>query len=287
MIGSVDADSETCASDWGMKRCSDAEEISGINSGTGGVVGYVDADRSSNYGVRECHNSGKVSGKYNVSGVVGNFESNYADNCVVTGCYNIGELSGESDIGGVIGNVDADDASNCGMLECYNAGPVSSTGDSVGGVTGELGDGFITSCWNIGQVSGKECVGVVVGLLRFLKNKNMMTLCYNTGNISGTSIADGVTGRLYGSKVADCYNAGTVSGSSKTGGLVGDKHQECSVTDSYYLDACGAAGDGESKPTGDFSGGEVTHLLQGGWRGGNDIGLGPDAGNRQLSRADR
>ena len=173
MVGHVDASQGSYSSDWGVIRCSNAGEISGINSGTGGVVGCVDADNASNCSVIECCNTGKISGDYNVGGVIGSFEADTASNCGVTGCYNTGEISGENNIGGVIG-------------------------------------------------------------------------------------------MLYDSKIANCYNTGNVSGSSEAGGLVGDKYNGGSVTDSYYLNTCGAAGDGEGKSAGAFSSGEVAWLLQGG-----------------------
>ena len=115
------------------------------------------------------------------------------------------------------------------MNNCCNTGSVTGTGDDVGGVCG--------------------------------MNNGTVTNCYNTGNVTGNNQVGGVCGWNDMGSITNCYNAGSVTGSYYVGGLCGQN--SATVTNCYYLNTCGAAGDGTSKTADEFASGEVAWLLQG------------------------
>ena len=158
-------------------------------------------------------------------------------------------IKGGYSVGGVCGRNDGT------VTNCYNTGNV--TGNStVGGVCGENYFGTVTNCYNTGSVTGSNDVGGVCGY-----NNRTVTNCYNTGSVEGTERVGGVCGYNYGATVTNCYNTGSVTGSNDVGGLCGQNY--ATVTNCYYLNTCGAAGEGTSKTADEFASGEVAWLLQG------------------------
>ena len=252
-----------------------------------GLFGYVGTSgKAQNVGITDSH----ISGKYSVGGVVG-----YCSYGTVTNCYNMGTVSGTENVGGVVGN-------NCsGIMNCYNTGTVSGT-NYVGGVVGyNSTNGNVTDCRNTGTVTGESWIGGVVGMNRTSGVSSTVAKCYNTGAISATKstayiggvvgynhincvvtdcyntgkvtyVQDGYTGGVVGfndSSVTNCYNKGTISGGGGTrvGGVVGFNNvsstSDGKTTNCYYLDTCGASGDGKSKTAEQFRTGEIALLLQG------------------------
>ena len=122
----------------------------------GGVCGLID------YGgvLQNCSNSSTVIGKNNDSragGVCGD------NNGTVRDCKNTGSVSGQNDVGGVCG------FSAGTVKSCYNTGSVHGTGTYVGGVCGSnyIGttySGTITNCYYLentatGGMEGKDVPG--------------------------------------------------------------------------------------------------------------------------------
>ena len=207
------------------------------NSYVGGVVGVVGVVGDSSGTVKNCYNTGDVTGGSYVGGVVGQNSGS------VENCYNTGNISGDISVGssgGVVGW-------NSGTVEnCYNTGSVTSSGSNVGGVVG-YNVGPVKNCYNIGEVSGSGIyVGGVVG---YNGGSGIVTNCYNTGTVSSNSnISDvgGVVGYNGGSgTVTNCYNTGTVSSNSNirdVGSVVGLNGGSGTVTGCYFL--TGTAGSG-------------------------------------------
>ena len=111
---------------------------------------------------------------------------------------------------GLFGNLGSSgEIKNVGVIDSYFNGYFS-----VGGVCGK-NTGIITSCYNTGEVSGKESVGGVCG-----ESFGTITGCYNTGEVSGKDSVGGVCGRNVGGTITGCYNTGTVSGSNNNVGGV-------------------------------------------------------------------
>ncbi|MDO4543084.1 MAG: GLUG motif-containing protein [Clostridia bacterium] len=213
----------------------------------GGVVGYNHAGT-----VTDCYNAGTINGGY-VGGVVGHSE----DPSDVTNCYNTGTVTGNA-AGGVVGgshmycrvidchNTGTVTGSSAGgivsisnmfsiVIDCCNAGNING-GNQVGGVVGYTWYSEITNCYNTGTVRGIDNVGGVVG---YNHDSSTVANCFNTGSVIGNSSAGGVVGYNF-SIVTNCYNEGTVSGNGYVGGMVGWT-EGGTVTNCYYLDACGAS----------------------------------------------
>ena len=196
-----------------IKNCYNTGSVSGLGEHVGGVVGDEHSNNSSST-ITNCYNTGSVSGSGNVGGVVG-----YA-NGTITNCYNTGSVSGSSYVGGVVGNGSA--------TNCYNTGSVISSGDCVGGV---VGWGSATNCYNTGSVSGSGNVGGVVGYA-----DGTITNCFNTGSVEGLeAFVGGVVGWAIDSAVTNCYNTGSVEGGNYNnyGGVVGYAYGSSTVTNCY------------------------------------------------------
>ena len=90
-----------------LQNCSNSSTVIGKGGQIGGVCG-------ANYGtIRDCKNTGSVSGGINVGGVIGD-NSNHA---TIKSCYNTGSVSGEKYVGGVIGSYFNGTITNCYYLE--------------------------------------------------------------------------------------------------------------------------------------------------------------------------
>ena len=112
---------------------------------------------------------------------------------------------------------------------------------------------------NVGVIDsyfdGKDYVGGVVGYhLGTVEN------CYYEGSVSGNSNVGGVVGYNHDT-IKNCYNEGSVSGNSNVGGVVGYNINGGTVENCYYLDTCGAAGEGTSVNAERFASGEIAFLL--------------------------
>lgn len=151
----------------------------------------------------------------------------------ITGC-NVGEMNDGSAIssdtytGGIAGRI----ASKAAVNDCTNFASVSSPdGPGCGGIVGkasyqeEVNGLSIKSCSNIGAVSGRECVGGILGM-----GMVWMTDCINLGAVASTS--GGTTGGIVGKIVnaatmQSCYNHADVTSSGSepdalgVGGIVG------------------------------------------------------------------
>ena len=233
------------------------------SSDVSGIVGYLREGI-----VKDCYNTGTVSGNAYVGGVVG---SSYKG--VIENCYNTGAVNGDSYLGGVVGSNGDKALSNCyntgkitatgnrvggvigssgGSAEnCYNTGDVSSEGDYVGGVVG-FSDSAIVNFYNEGNVSGKEYVGGVVGEIDYSSRAKIITNCRNKGNVKGTWYVGGVFGASF-VDATNSYNTGTVSGETGVGGVVG--YSESKISNSYNI--------GAVKGTGFYIGGVVGRSYKG------------------------
>ncbi len=169
-----------------------------------------------------------------------------------------GSISGYETVGGIAGY-------NKGVISnCHNKCTVNGTRSDVGGIVGQNSSGSIENCDNAGAISGVGSIGGIVG-----QNvaSGSIENCYNTGTVSGSNRVGGIAGNdYYGGTFENCYNAGTVSGSGEyIGGIVGYHGSSgSSVEGCYYLDTCGAEGQGTAKTEDAFNSGEVAYLLQNG-----------------------
>ena len=188
--------------------------------------------------------SGYVKGSYS-GGIVGNVSSN-TDNCLISRCLNGAEIEG-TNAGGIVGG-------SFGVVQnCNNFGNVTGS-SSAGGIVGEAAQSIV-ECFNTGTINSQGTVGGMLGGSARV-NSLIVENCYNTGEVSSTgeiSLYGNSVGGLVGfvrrgnSSMVNCYNTGNVASSfdEQPGALVGSFNGE--VTNSYYLNDCGGAGEGESK----------------------------------------
>ena len=139
-------------------------------------------------------------------------------------------FNGYFSVGGVCGK-------NTGIItSCYNTGEVSGK-DSVGGVCGRNVGGTITGCYNTGTVSGSN--NNVGGVCAYNTDAGYDTIgtitgSYNTGEVSGVESVGGVCGYEYKRcKIIGSYNTGTVSGVKYIGGVCGYEDNRCTIIGSY------------------------------------------------------
>ena len=178
-----------------VQDCTSGCTVKGTDDFTGGICGF------NNFGsLKNCHNTGKVSGNTDVGGVCG-----YNEYGILQESYNTGEVSGNTYVGGVCGQ-------NHGgtVKRCYNTGEVSGE-SNVGGVCGCNISGAVQESYNTGKVFGNNnFVGGVCG-----QNQGNVKGCYNTGAVTGKSQVGGVCG---GTSSTGCYYLDT-SGTDSKGGI--------------------------------------------------------------------
>ena len=177
----------------------------------GGVVGYSIGN------IKECYNIADVHGEKEnatfIGGIVGAINStNYegSGNVLIKNCYNTGKISGKSQIGGIAGRV----SSEASMESCYNIGSIEGN-NGVGGLAGETVQktGYIANSYNKGKVIADSMhVGGIIGVIR-----SKIENCYNSGNVEIKSTNNRVGG-LFGAldtaymkkeEVKNCYYLNT------------------------------------------------------------------------------
>ncbi len=192
----------------------------------GGLVGQNDGGT-----IVSSHASGAVTGDNQVGGLVGenkgSISNSYARGAV-SGDNQVGGLAGENK--GIISNSYAQGAvsganQTGGLVGLHLGGTISDsyalnqvvgTAPGVGGLVGvSEGNARIVSSHAIGQVSGKDQVGGLVG-----ENKGIINDSYARGTVSGGSQTGGLAGVNSGS-IRSAYSTGAVGGTDLPGRLVG------------------------------------------------------------------
>lgn len=183
-----------------------------------------------------------IKGGSQVGGIVG------VNGGQLKNCKFMGSLSGTIAVGGVVGV-------NVGQIKrCCNKGNIVSTVRYSGGIVGlnQSDIGEITDSYNMGVITGVNCVGGIAGhnsgtlvkncfntgLIQSSRNVSSekvecmggiigynnagcpITNCYSTAPIIGEKSVGGIAGHNYGS-VNNCVNKGQVKGSDYVGGIVG------------------------------------------------------------------
>lgn len=201
-----------------------AESYVNGNSMIGAIVGSVDDGA-----IRNCNNSGTVSGTNNVGGIVGHI--NGECELEITECTNSGVIIGRNNfIGGIVGGT------YCSTVAlCSNTGTVTGNDYVAGIVGGNDWNGTVEKSFNAGDIIGNTSVGGVVGY-----NNGWVFDCYNSASVSADNEVGGVTGSNLESKVSRCYNVGNVicPDGYDYGGVIGVDYDSCDFSSGYYLDDC-------------------------------------------------
>ncbi|MEE1218975.1 MAG: hypothetical protein U0L20_03530 [Ruminococcus sp.] len=215
----------------------------------GGICGY-NFDGT----IENCTKTYEIHGTGNVGGISGNAVNGTIDNCV-----NKATIYGEYNIGGICGNSnDYEYYSNNSILKissCNNIGDVTGT-QAVGGIFGCAAPTVtISECFNEGTITKSEnttgtygCgIGGIVGM-----SPSTISNCYNKGTIiANDTSGGGICGSNMG-KINNCYNIGSVSGKdSHIGAICGynlnhsyEPTYNGKISNSYYLTGCAKDGSG-------------------------------------------
>ncbi|MGN0962595.1 MAG: S8 family serine peptidase, partial [Clostridia bacterium] len=192
------------------------------NINTGGVVGKL----TSNGKADQCRNSGDVVASGRCSGgVVGTAVGAMG---YVKDCENSGSVSGTESVGGILGYSEGSKVQNG-----VNSGSV--TGNiSVGGVLGYGAGWGVFDSVNHGEVVCKKHYGA--GVFGYAIDGVTVSGCYNDGNVSGGDYLGGILGYSYmGNTIEYCYNLGSISGTKKTAGLIGNQTKTGTITHCYNV----------------------------------------------------
>jgi len=104
----------------------------------------------------------------------------------------------------------------CGMiLRCSVMGQVSGV-ENIGGLVGDNWDGSLVDCVAQVQVTGEDNVGGMVGVMG-----GSLMRCEVQAEVSGQRNVGGLVGRGHDGPIHECRATGTVTGSSYVGGLIG------------------------------------------------------------------
>ncbi len=186
-----------------------------------GLFGYADGAQMDNVNVYNCNI--KV-GQY-AGGIVGYSIDTYFKNCRVSGSIQA-TIYGE--VGGIAGYITGDSE----IRECENNAKVDSGASSnAGGIVGNADSGSrIIDCVNIGNISGGDQVGGIVGYAEDMT----ITGCVNNGYVNSDYDAGGIAGYAMSSVVlSNCVNTGVVDGLGRVGGAT--SCTEGNLTIEYFV----------------------------------------------------
>lgn len=221
----------------------------------GGVAGsatYVTVDGAENFAPIEGY--GYVGG---VFGGIGSSAKNEIKNLK-----NSGEIIGKHFVGGVAGscggNSSFNSSNNSSSYSCnrnsYKCGIMSNAfnnakikgGRFVGGISGMVCSGSISSLNNIADVDGVYETAGIVGSVAYVKSFNM----YNRGDVSGKDFVGGIFSYNEEGVTNSAYSTGKVDGDSLVGLMIGYNYNT-TMADYYYLKR------GKQEPFGLNNGGGV------------------------------
>lgn len=119
----------------------------------GGLVGYANNSTT----IKDCSNSGDVTGYRYAGGIAGNLSGNSS----IINCTNSGNVTcAGSGAAGMAANV----GNGCAITGCVNSGTIKSTGANVGGIAGDVAKAEISNCYNSGKIDCSQSTsGAVAG----------------------------------------------------------------------------------------------------------------------------
>ena len=171
----------------------------------GGIVGYARADvaGTTKAVVNNCKNNGEVSGDY-AGGIAG-----WAYNAELKDCSNTGKVTGKISAGGIVGNTNQ----NSVVIKAVNSGVIE--GDKAGGIIGvsNSGGAIVSQSANTGKITGVQSAGGIIGGTAAAGDS--IDNCYNGGDITATgngAIAAGIYGYNNStSPIKACMNDGKIT----------------------------------------------------------------------------
>ena len=223
------------------------KRVGGNWSYLGGLVGYANNSTT----IKDCSNSGNVTGYRNVGGIAGNLVGNSS----AINCTNSGNVTGaDSCVAGIAGNV----SNGCAITACSNSGSINSTGTNVGGIAGDVAKAEITDCYNSGMINSRQSTsGAVAGRAAagaVIRN------CYFAASTAAAGIGSAANAETQKADAADIVARVAAPGSAET---------SKDVTFHIYMNAAVDLSCAEMEL--DVTGGKITAIKQ-----GNGLVLGTD-----------
>ena len=129
------------------------KRVGGNWDNLGGLVGYANNSTT----IKDCSNSGDVTGYRYAGGIAGNLSGNSS----IINCTNSGNVTcAGSGAAGMAANV----GDGCAITGCVNSGTIKSTGANVGGIAGDVAKAEISNCYNSGKIDCSQSTsGAVAG----------------------------------------------------------------------------------------------------------------------------
>lgn len=216
-----------------IENCINSAEVIGSTNFTGGIVGWLSRSGS----VKNCKNTGAITGATKVGGIAGGAvcynstnSANVEGSTYVGGisgeescynCSNTGAVKGSGYVGGIVGsgssvtgcknegNVNANESSTQGFIggiageigtigNCVNYGDVNSYGPKIGGIAGEIWSTEASGLKNFGNITANGANSYVGGIIGYFSSKNACTLT-NSHNYGSVNNGGGNTGGVVGS----------------------------------------------------------------------------------------
>ncbi len=148
--------------------------ISENGANSAGIIGATDSDIT----LKNCINSGDISGRATVAGITGWAYGN------ITNCYNTGDITAkDNQAGGIAARL----YGTMNIENCYNTGDVKAGKEAAGGIAAEVmsinSQQKITGCYNIGAVS--ENGKTKAGLIGVAGNNNVVENSYYLSKTAG------------------------------------------------------------------------------------------------------
>lgn len=211
-----------------IENCSSSATLYGYDTTCGGIVGSA---------------SGGVD-----TGMVDEDEEREVKYSRISECLFEGTITQIRDgadyyLGGIVGG------SNGIIENCTNKGTISFTAsniDSVGGISGLVGEGTISGCKNEGtlncETTDEEELAIAGGIVgkifvsatgseKYMSRGATISKCENAGTVQGQMYAGGIAGQVsndhndYYVTISECINNGEVTSKDYTGGIIG--HMNC------------------------------------------------------------
>lgn len=231
-----------------IQNCHVTGNIKSYDSGMGyygGLVGGIRRNIGDSSGLTYIYDCSSSCTLNQVNAAYYNYRGGLVGYClraVIQNCYATGSLinpqSGDTSQGngGLVGDFGYGD-----ILYCYATGDVygnDSAGRFYGGLVGFVGaESNISNSYAVGDISGVQEVGGLIGHAEGSAGDVYVTDCYATGNATSyTHSVGGLCGVSDDISVhwTNCYSIGTAADSSSIGGLVGSAHVNLPVTACFW-----------------------------------------------------
>ena len=211
-----------------MSMSNNTATVNVTNSGdyTGGFVGKNDA--GSNLNISDCVlNNGTIVGTNYVGGCCGGIVNAHTNSNTIINTYIHADITGNQKVGGICG-ASENSYHTINLTSCGYVGKIDAEA-YVGGLVGYIMKtsamrlDYIDKCFAIGSITAtSDYVGGAIGFdVEYYGYFMSISNCYYSGDISGRACVGGLVGYKHYGDVIKSYAVGSVSGAKNVGGLIG------------------------------------------------------------------